>query len=210
MPQGMANWADCSVKKWYGTSGTGTGQLHSPHCLLQWAVCPESENCVLAFDRGYNSIVAIDFTHSQSHIMVSDISGPCGVAVDIANTSLFVGEWEGHKRFLTYKYYFVLPQLLPLGTNTECIMDIPATDSLLLSLVGLLCAHQSWRHIYAVDRSSDRCPPDMWCFLHYSGGLGTKRRITSYVSTILLRRANADFVPSSQVSSFLSSNSSGE
>ena len=83
---------DCSVKKWYGTSGTGTGQSRSPHCLLPWAVCPGSENCVLACDCGNNSIVAIDFTHSQSHVMVSDVSGPCGVAVDIANRSLFVGE----------------------------------------------------------------------------------------------------------------------
>jgi len=95
---------DFSVKSWYGTFGTGTGQLRSRRCLLPWGIGPENENCVLVCDRENNRIVAIDFTRSMSRVLVSDICGPCGIAVDIANRSLFVGEWAGNKRVLTYTY----------------------------------------------------------------------------------------------------------
>jgi len=61
-------------------------------------------DCVLVCNRGNNRIVDIDFAHSQSRVVASHIDGPCAVAVDIASRSLFVGEWEGRKRLLTYKY----------------------------------------------------------------------------------------------------------
>jgi len=60
--------------------------------------------CVLVCDRGNNRIVAIDFAHIQSRVVASHIDGPCATTVDIASRSLFVGEWEGRKRLLTYKY----------------------------------------------------------------------------------------------------------
>ena len=61
-------------------------------------------DCVMECDRGNNRIVAIDFAQRQSRVVASHIDGPCAVAVDIASRSLFVGEWEGRKRLLTYKY----------------------------------------------------------------------------------------------------------
>ena len=70
-----------TVKQWYGSRGSGSGELEHPRGLLRWRT---SQNSVLVCDRDNNRIVSVDFSSSQSDVLASDIHGPFAAAVDVA------------------------------------------------------------------------------------------------------------------------------
>ena len=81
--------------------GRGTGQFYHPRGLLPFGT---NQNTVLVCDRGNNRLVAIDFEQSESEVLASDIGSPISLAVDILNRRLYVGQYQGDRCLLIYKF----------------------------------------------------------------------------------------------------------
>jgi len=92
---------DGTVKRFYGVRGRATGQPFHPRGLLPFGA---NQNTVMVCDRGNHRLVAIDFEQSQSEELASDIDGLISLAVDILNRRLYVGQYQGDRSLLIYKF----------------------------------------------------------------------------------------------------------